>query len=208
MKNFLYLPSFLLSFLSTHNNIDIHPFFPFSLSHLNGRISKFPLQKKNMSNSNRFIRIAQQPPAIVFRGDLFNFFAYFPKQGPYAHQEDVQAHHHHHPRAGQDGFTTYFATINVIPAYDRKLPLSWSSSSSSLLKKGNDEMMIGKSRADFNRENENDRTIRFELGIKCTGTFIVVVRLHRQQMRPPREGGSGGNYIITSVATRKIQVCV
>lgn len=105
----------------------------------------------------------------------------------------------HHARAGQDGFTTLysnggFATANVIPADDRKLPL----------KNRNDGMVVGTRRADFNRTNEDDRTVRFELGIKRTGTFIVVVRLHKKQMRNSREG----DRIITSVVTRKIQVCV
>lgn len=148
-----------------------------------------------MSNSNRLIQIAQQPPAIVFRGDLFSFIAYFPKSSPYGHLEDMQAHH---PRAGQDGFTTYsnggFATADVIPADDRKLPL----------KNRNDEMVIGTRRADFNRTNEDDRTVRFELGITRTGTFIVIVRLHKKQMRNSRVG----DRIITSVVTRKIQVCM
>ena len=106
----------------------------------------------------------------------------------------------HHARAGQDGFTTTlysnggFATANVIPADDRKLRL----------KNRNDGMVIGTRRADFNRTNEDDRTVRFELGITRTGTFIVVVRLHKKQMRNSREG----DRIITSVVTRKIQVCV
>lgn len=106
----------------------------------------------------------------------------------------------HHARAGQDGFTTTlysnggFATANVIPADDRKLRL----------KNRNDGMVIGMRRADFNPTNEDDRTVRFELGITRTGTFIVVVRLHKKQMRNSREG----DRIITSVVTRKIQVCV
>lgn len=161
-----------------------------------------------MSGNNRFIRIAQQPPAIVKRGDLFNFIAYFPKSSPYEYQEDVQDAN---SLGGQASFPTYrsggFATTSVIPADGRMIPSSSSSSS----EKWNDVMVVGTGRADFNRTNENDRTIRFELGIKGTGTFIVVVRLHRQHMRASRVGGNGSetwtNSIITSVVTRKIQVC-
>lgn len=90
------------------------------------------------------------------------------------------------------------------------IPL-YSSSSSSSLEKSNDGLVVGTGRADFNRTNEDDRTIRFELGIKRTGTFIVVIRLHREHMRASRVGeyGSetGANSIITSIVTRKIQVC-
>lgn len=163
-----------------------------------------------MSGINRFIRIAQQPPAIVSRGDLFNFIAYFPKSSPYECQEDLQDAN---SLGGQAGFPTYrsggFATTSVIPADGRMIPLS--SSSSSSFEKSNDGLVVGTGRADFNRTNEDDRTIRFELGIKRTGSFIVVVRLHRQHMRASRVGeyGSetGANSIITSIVTRKIQVC-
>lgn len=161
-----------------------------------------------MSGSFRFIRIAQQPPASVFRGDLFNFIAYFPKSSRY--QEVVQAPN---SLGDQVGFPTYrnggFATAEVIHADSRRGPLP--SSSSPLLGKGNDGMVIGASRADFNPTNEDDRTIRFELGIKCTGTFTVIVRLHQKHAGPSRVGGNGsetgGNYIVTSVATRQIKVC-
>lgn len=73
-------------------------------------------------------------------------------------------------------------------------------------------MVVGTGRADFNRTNEDDRTIKFELGIQETGTFIVVVRLHKQHTRASRGvGGKGSDTwdssIITSVVTRKIQVC-
>lgn len=160
-----------------------------------------------MSGNNRFIRIAQQPPAIVNRGDLFNFIAYFPKSSTYECQEDVKGAN---SPAGPADFPTYrsggFATTCVIPADGKVIPLSSSSS-----EKWNDAMVVGTRRADFNRTNENDRTIRFELGIKGTGTFIVVVRLHRQHMRTSGVSGNGNetwtNSIITSVVTRKIQVC-
>lgn len=160
-----------------------------------------------MSGNNRFIRIAQQPPAIVKRGDLFNFIAYFPKSSPYEYQEDVQDAN---CLGGKASFPTYrsggFATTSVIPA-DGRMILS----SSSSLEKWNDGIVVGTGRADFNRTNENDRTIKFELRIKGTGAFIVVVRLHRQHMRASRVGGNGSetwtNSIITSVVTRKIQVC-
>lgn len=149
-----------------------------------------------MSGNNRHIRIAQQPPAIVSRGELFNFIAYFPKSSPYGDVQDTN-------------FPTYrsggFATTSVIPADGKKIPFPSSSSSSS------SSSVVGAGCADFNRTNEDDRTITFELGIQDTGTFIVVVRLHRQNTRASRVGGNGSetwpNSIVTSVVTRTIQVC-
>lgn len=165
-----------------------------------------------MSGNNRFIRIAQQPPAIVSRGEIFNFIAYFAKSSPYEyHQEDVQLQDANNNSLGeQASFPTYrsggFATTSVIPTEGTKITLS------SSLEKWNDRIVIGSGRrADFNRTNEDDRTIRFELGIKCTGKFIVVVRLHRQHKNALRVSGKGSetwpSSIVTSVVTRTIQVC-
>lgn len=171
-----------------------------------------------MSGNNRFIKIAQQPPAVVSRGEIFYSIAYFPKSSPYKYhqEEDVQVQDAKNSLdGGQASFPTYrsggFATASVIPAEGTKIPLSFSSSLS--LEKWNDRMVIGSGRrADFNRTNEDDRTIRFQLGIKCTGTFLVVVRLYKQHMpRTLRVGGNGietrDSSIVTSVVTRTIQVC-
>lgn len=164
-----------------------------------------------MSGNNRFIRIAQQPPAIVSRGEIFNFIAYFAKSSRYEyHQEDVQIQDAKNSLGDQASFPTYrsggFATASVIPTEGTKITLS------SSLEKWNDRIVVGRGRrADFNRTNEDDRTIRFDLGIKCTGKFIVVVRLHRQHKHALRVSGKRSetwptSSIVTSVVTRTIQV--
>lgn len=107
---------------------------------------------------------------------------------------------------GQEDITYhngFFATAHVIPATTSGRPSSWSEDGGIVV--------TGKTRAEFNAKNENDRTVKFEFAITRTGIFTTVVRLHKRHIRhaSQRVGGvSGGNHIVTSVVTRRIQVCV
>ena len=138
------------------------------------------------------IRVAQQPPAIVVRGAPFTFVAYCPQlyTPPYYGSRNVFN--------GQKlAYNNGFATAHVIPAADGRAASS--SSPSSWERKS--DIVAGKTRAEFNATNENDRTIRFEFAITRIGKFFVVVRLMRQNYNTCDEH-------VGSVATRIIQVCL
>ena len=154
---------------------------------------------------NRYIRIVQQPPAIVVRGASFTFVAYCPKSNynnnnshPYGYQDVLLPAH-----ALDDRLThrNGFATAHVIPADSRGPSL--------FLERDSDGIVVGgNTRAEFNPINENDRTMKFEFAISRTGIYTAVVRLHKRHTRRHSHGGiRRGDYIITSVATRRIQVC-
>lgn len=153
---------------------------------------------------NRYIQIVQQPPAIVVRGAPFAFVAYCPKSNynnnshPYGYQDVLLPAH-----ALDDRLThrNGFATAHVIPADSRRPSL--------LLERESDELVVrGNTRAEFNPMNENDRTMKFEFAISRTGIFTAVVRLHKRNSRRSSHGRvRRGDHIITSVATRRIQVC-
>lgn len=154
---------------------------------------------------NRYIRIVQQPPAIVVRGAPFTFVAYCPKSNynnnnsqPYGYQDVLL------PANALGDRLTYrngFATAHVIHA-DSRGPSLW-------LERESDGILVGgNTRAEFNATNENDRTMKFEFAINRTGIFTAVVRLHKRHIRRLSHGRvRRGDYIITSVATRRIQVC-
>lgn len=153
-------------------------------------------------SDNRYIRIVQQPPAIVVRGAPFTFVAYCPKSNynnnshTYGYQDGLLPAH-----ALDDRLThrNGFATAHVIPADSRRPSL--------LLERESDEIVVeGNTRAEFNPMNENDRTMKFEFAISRTGIFTAVVRLHKRNLRRPSHDRRvrRGDY---SVATRRIQVC-